>query len=129
MSFIHHLYLGYFEHDGSTVRFSNTVSDPILKPVVSRPLDMAVIKQLVQVHMGENVATHESLLPSEWGIWIEDGYFACDQGKLTHEGIDFIVCLAQEAGCQLVDFNSRSLISLAEFLRGLGTARQSVAGR
>src|SRR5208283_5933404 len=110
MSFVHYLYVGHFEHDGAFVRFSNTPTDPLLKPVVSRPLDTDMVKRLVQQSRGREVEAGDSLFPMSWALWAEDGYLACDQCVLSQETIDFLVRLARETGCELVDFNTRSSI-------------------
>src|SRR6266852_2150622 len=117
MSFVHYLYIGHFEHDGAFVRFSNTLTDPILKPVVSHPIDMDVVKWLVQEFRGREVQAANSLFPMDWALWVEDGYLACNQYELSHQTIDFIIRLARETGCDLVDFNARSSIRPEELLR------------
>jgi hypothetical protein len=116
MSFVHYLYIGHFEHEGRLVRFANTATDPILKPVVCHSLDMDAVKRLVP-QSGREADGGSPPFPPGWSIWAEDGYLACDQGALSPEVIDFIVRLAQVTGCELVDFNTRSSIGPEDLLR------------
>ncbi len=111
MSFLHYMYIGHFEQEGDYVRFTNTPTDSILKPVVRRPLDMETVKRLVRELKGSEIEPGNSLLPSDWAIWAEDGYLACDQCVLRPEEIDFIARLTQNTGCDLVDFNARSVVN------------------
>lgn len=119
MSLIHHLYIGHFEHAGKFVRFSHALGDPILRPVVSRPLDMDVVKRVVRELKPNGCKIADSQLPDDWPIWVEDGYLACDQCALTGETRAFIVRLAQLTNCDLVDFNSRSNIGAEDLLRAV----------
>lgn len=108
MSFLHLIYLGHFDHEGGLVQFTCTPHDPILKPVVRRPLDMGVVKRLAQEVSGLEDA--DLSLPTDWNLWVEDGYLAGNRYGLSHEAIDFIVRLIGSTGCNLVDFNARSII-------------------
>src|SRR5437660_1243816 len=94
MSFVHYLYIGHFEREGNFVRFANTPTDPILKPIMSHSLDTDAVKRLVQ-ESGMVSKAGNSLFPVGWAIWAENGYLGCDQCELNQEAIDFIIRLAQ----------------------------------
>jgi hypothetical protein len=77
MSCIHYLFLGHFEYDGKTVRFSKSPDDPVYKPVVRRPIESEVIKAVLREIKGTTV--NELTFPDDWVIWMEDGYLVCDK--------------------------------------------------
>ena len=105
MSFLHLIYIGHFYHERDLVQFSSTLTDPIMKPVVRRPLDMGEVKRLVQEVSG---LEEDPLFPADWNIWVEDGYLAGNRYALNQEAIDFIARMIRLAGCDIVDFNARS---------------------
>ena len=127
MSFRHLLYVGHFEHEGDFIQFSNTPDDPILRPVVRRPIDLGEVRRIAH-QVGAN-GTTQSILPDEWACWVEDGYMACDRYALGPDAIDFILRLVRSTECELVDFNARSAIRAEEltFIEGMQTA-SSVPG-
>jgi hypothetical protein len=108
MSFLHIAYAGDFERDGEWVRFAGTPDDPILKPVIRRPLDEVIVNGLA----GKEEGRAGGNFPEAWHIWAEDGYLAFDRYKLTPDAVAFLTRLVAATGCQLVDFNSRSEVGV-----------------
>lgn len=108
MSFLHLIYLGDFEHDGEFVRFRNAPDDPILKPVVRRPLNLEEVKQIAR--QAGIQGTGQAIFPDHWKIWVEEGYLSGDRYALDPEVIGFIRRLVKATGCEVVDFSTRSLI-------------------
>ena len=101
MSLVHLIYAGDFELvDGSCLLMANSPDDPIYKPVVRLPLDLGVVKRLVQECStpGESV-----IIPSSWSIWREDGYLACDRYALGVAEVRFLKRLVEETGCRLFE--------------------------
>jgi hypothetical protein len=114
MSFFHCLYLGHFEHDGDAIRFTSTPTDPILRPVVRRPLNLEELKCITEE--AALSVPGQRLFPGDWEMWVEDGYLVCNRYALSREAIDFIHRLVQVTGCELVDFNARAAISPEELM-------------
>ena len=108
MSFLHIAYAGDFERDGEEVRFARTPDDPILKPVISQPLDEDTVNALA----GKQGGRAGEGFPEAWHIWAENGYLSFDRYKLTPDAVAFLKQLVADTGCQLVDFNSRSEVAV-----------------
>jgi hypothetical protein len=101
MSFLHLAYIGDFElDDATTLRMTWTSDDPIRKPVVRRPLDLDMIKQLVS----EFTAPEEAgVFPADWSIRLDNGYLVCDRYALDVEEIQFLRRLVEKTGCRLFE--------------------------
>lgn len=116
VSFIHLMHIGHFEHEGRLVQFACTPTDPILRPVVRRPLDMRVVRRLTGEVGG--LDGPDFSFPADWNLWIDDGYLTGDRYALNCAAIVFIVRLVRLTGCDLVDFNSRSIMRPEDFPEG-----------
>jgi hypothetical protein len=114
MSFIHYLYLGYFEHDGNAVRFSKEAGDSVFKPVVRRPFESEVIKAVLQEVKGTTV--NELAFPDDWLIGVEDGYLVCDKYIRNPEAIHFVALLVERARCDIYDVAAHCALTLQEWL-------------
>ena len=69
MSFIHHLFLGHFDHNGKTVRFSKSPSDSVYRPVVLRPISREAIQAALQESNGMEIT--DAAFPEDWEVWLE----------------------------------------------------------
>ncbi|MBV9125752.1 MAG: hypothetical protein JO112_20575, partial [Planctomycetes bacterium] len=114
MSFLHYLFLGHFEHNGNTVRFSKSASNPVYHPVVLRSLDREAIKATLQENQGRN--GEDLVFPENWGIWLEEGYLVCDKYTKVEEAIHFITRLVERTDCEIYDVSARCEISLKDWL-------------
>jgi hypothetical protein len=127
MSFLHLLYVGHFEHEGNFIRFRNTPTDPLLKPVIRYPLNMDEVKRVAQ--QAGIQGTGSSPFPDEYPMWVEDGYLVGDRYALDREAIDLILRLVRVTKCELVDFNARSVIRPEELAPpGITQAVSSLSG-
>ena len=114
MSFIHYLFLGHFEHDGEVVRFSKTMSDPVYRPVVRRPIDPEAIKAVLQEVKGPGA--EDLAFPDDWMVWFDNGYFVCEKYTRNREAINFIARLVERTGCEICDVSAHCDISLDDWL-------------
>src|SRR5947209_1545494 len=105
MSFIHYLFLGHFEHEGGLVRFSKSPSNSAYKPVVSRPLDMNEMQ--AALHETQDANMLDGSFPSDWQIWLDDGYLVCDKYTRNPDELRFVSRLAERTGCEILDANAR----------------------
>lgn len=112
---IHYLYIGHFEHEDGLVRFANTSVEPIFRPVVSRPVNLETVEQLLR----DNGAS-SSAIPDDWQVWIEDGYLVCDRHTHSREAIEFIVQLAKRTSCEIWDYSALSEIKPEELTYAWG---------
>lgn len=103
MSLVHNLYLGHFEREGDFVRLSRTPANPLLTPVISRPLDMAVVEELLR-----EKGLYASDIPDEWELYLEDGYIVC--ARRHPEAVDFLIRLARRTGCDIFDLACFALL-------------------
>ncbi len=106
---IHYVYLGHFDREGNFIRFEKRadIKPTWYRPVVVRPLDSAVLAEL----LAEKGLT-PSTVPDEWGISLEEeGFLACDRHTQNREGRDFVKRLALRTGCDIADYSSLSLLS------------------
>jgi hypothetical protein len=118
MSFIHYLFLGYFQHNGNTVCFSKSADIPVYHPVVLRPIDLEAIKAVLREIKG--VDAEDLAFPEHWGIWLEGGYLVCDKYTRVEEAIHFITRLVERTGCDIYDVSARCDISLKDWLMVAG---------
>ncbi len=114
MSFIHYLFLGYFEYDGEWVRFSKSPNDPVYRPVVRRPLETEAIQTALREVKG--IEIKELAFPDDWRIWLDGGYLVCDKYTRNQEEIDFIACLVERTGCDIHDVSAHCDITLHDWL-------------
>ena len=99
MSFLHLIYVGDFERDGPSIRLARTPDDPILRPVVRRPIDPSLVERLAS----DLPAGGGTGVPAAWHLWDEGGYLACDRYGLGVDEILFLRRLVEEAGCRLFE--------------------------
>lgn len=99
MSFLHLLYIGYFERDGEWVRMEMPPGE-LRGPVVRYPLNLDVVSRLASAF---GPPGDDGLVPPSWHFWIEDGYLACDRYSLGPDEIAFLKRLVGETGCQIAD--------------------------
>ena len=114
MSFIHYLFLGHFEHEGEVVRFSKSPNAPVYRPVIQRPLDTEVIKEVVQMVQRSEIQNHT--LPEDWNIWFEEGYLVCDKYMKNREAINFVARLVERSHCEIHDVSAHCDITLRDWL-------------
>lgn len=114
MSFIHYLFLGHFEHDGGSVRFSKNPSDSVYRPVIRRPLELAAIESVLREVKG--IETQDLAFPDDWMIWLDDGYLICDKYTRNREAIDFIARLVERTGCDIHDVSAHGDLTLHDWL-------------
>jgi len=105
---IHYVYIGHFAHQGDFIAFQKQ-ADRSLRPVVTRPLSMETIQQVLH-QKGLTTAS----LPEEWGLWLDDGFIVCDRFTHSPDAIEVVRSLATETGCDLADYSSQSLLSPEE---------------
>jgi hypothetical protein len=106
---IHYVYLGHFDHKGDFIRFEKRgdTKPAWYRPVVVRPLDSAVIADL----LAEKGLT-PSTVPNDWELSFEDeGFITCDRYTGSRDARDFVKRLALRTGCDLADYSSLSLVS------------------
>jgi hypothetical protein len=95
---IHHLYVGHFERDRGAMKLEKRESDGAPRPVVVRPLDMAIVQKLLEE---KGVAT--AIIPEDWRLGIEEeGFIVCERETPRRDAVDFIRKLARETGCDIV---------------------------
>ena len=114
MSFIHYLFLGHFEHDGTTVRFSKSPGDTVYKPVVRHPIETDVIKVVLREVRGTTV--NDLAFPDGWVMWMEDGYLVCDKYTRNREEIHFVAHLVERTHCEIYDVAAHYALTLEEWL-------------
>jgi hypothetical protein len=107
------LFLGHFEHESGLVRFSKSPSNSAYKPVVSRPLDMNEIQ--AAVHDTHESDMGDASFPSDWQIWLDDGFLVCDKYTRNPDEVRFVNRLVERTGCEIVDAIARQSISLEEW--------------
>ena len=87
---------------------------PILRPVISRPIDMGIVKRvLVEV---KDQSSSVPGFPSDWSIWVEDGYLSTYINLAKKELKSFIINVQMATSCDLIDFKVRLPISPDDFL-------------
>ncbi len=95
---IHHLYVGHFENVRGFMKLVKRQSDGAPRPVVVRPLDMAIIRELLEK---KGVAGTD--IPDDWWLGIEEeGFIVCERDTRSRDAIDFIQELARKTGCDIV---------------------------
>jgi hypothetical protein len=114
MSFIHYLFLGHFEHDGTTVRFAKSPGESVYKPVVRRPIDAkAVEAALREITKSE---ADDLAVPEDWMVWVDEGYLVCDKYTTNQEAITFIARLVERTRCDIYDVAAHCDITLHDWL-------------
>ena len=113
MSFVHLVFVGDFERDGEWIRYANSPDNPILKPVVRRPIDLNLIRRLAGTAGAES---HDELLLASWGLWLEDGYLGANRYALTADGINFIARVVASGAYQLVDDQGHLPVTVEELV-------------
>lgn len=110
----HYLYIGHFERDNEFIRFvAESGSIPsVYSPVVQRPIDPAVVEQLIS----EKGYTVNSI-PDSWGIVIKSGYVVWNRFCGEVAAKDFVVQLARKTGCDLADYSSLSFMDVEELVQ------------
>ncbi len=111
MSLIHYLFLGHFEHDGEVVRFSKSPSERVYKPVVRQPLNRSAINAILREVTGANLD-----FPTDWQIWLKDGYLVCDKYTRNQGEIKFVTCMVKRTCCDLYDVSAHCEIKLEDWL-------------
>jgi len=124
---IHYVYLGHFEHEGNFIRFEKhaDTKPAWYRPVVVRPLDPAVIGELL-AEMGLTPAT----VPADWGISFEEqGFLAWDRYTRSREARQFVKRLALRTRCDLADYSSLSFLTPDDLgqTEPMGPADQAIA--
>jgi hypothetical protein len=114
MSFIHYLFLGHFERQGERIRLFKNLDDPVYKPRVKRPIDIGVIKAVLQEQQQQK--SDELVFPDDWAIWKEDGYLVCDKYIRNPEAITFVARLVERTHCDVYDVSAHCAITLGEWL-------------
>jgi hypothetical protein len=101
---IHKLAMGHFDVDALKIR----------KFVVGRPLDMNVVKRLLQ-EVGEVAEDGRASLGGH-PIEIKDGYIICPwlMAQRVAETEEFARRIQQETGCLLYDTGRREVVTLEE---------------
>lgn len=95
---IHHLYVGHFEKDRGFMKLEKRKDDGAPRPVVVRPLDRAIVQELL-----EKKGVEGTNIPENWWLGIEeDGFIVCDAYTHSHDAIDFIRQLATKTGCDVL---------------------------
>ncbi len=95
---IHHLYVGHFEKEGPVLKLAKRQADGPPRPVVTRPLDPATVRELL-----EQKGVEGTSVPPDWRLGIEeDGFIICDAYPQSRDAIDFIRRLAQKTGCDVL---------------------------
>jgi hypothetical protein len=123
MSFIHYLFLGYFERDGEMIRFTKNSSDSTFHPALLRPLEPETVASILQEADGDEDGAPS--LPKEWPIWIEDGYLICDKYIRNAEALDFVTRLVRRTGCDIYDVSAHCNITLEDWLTATHTCAKS----
>lgn len=113
MSFIHYLWLGYFERDGEHLRFARG-PDGAYRPVIRRPINPVTIKATLPA--GFAAETEPLRFPDEWSVWAEGGYLVCDKYTRNEGEVEFVTRLVERTGCDIYDAAGHSTITLAEWL-------------
>jgi hypothetical protein len=106
---IHYVYLGHFDHEGGFVRFERRggTRPAWYRPVVVRPLDPAVVAEL----LAEKGLT-PSTVPDDWGLsFEEEGFLTCDRDTRSRDARGFVKRLASRTGCDVADYSSLSFLS------------------
>jgi hypothetical protein len=95
---IHHWYVGHFERDRGRMKLEKRNADDAPRPVVTRPLDMATVQDLL-----EEKGVQGTNIPDDWCLGIEEGGFiVCERDTHSLDAIDFIRRLATKTGCDIV---------------------------
>jgi hypothetical protein len=114
MSFIHYLFLGYFEHDGEVVRFAKSSTETAYRPVIRRPLDLGTVKAVLKEVTG--TADDDLAFPDDWPIWLDAGYLVCDKYTRNRQVIDFLTRLIERARCDVYDVSAHCDITFSDWL-------------
>src|SRR5262249_2813401 len=95
---IHHLYVGHFEKDWGVMKLEKRKSDGAPRAVVVRPLDMAIVQELLKEKGVEGTN-----IPENWWLGIEEeGIIVCEAYTRNSDAIDFIRKLATKTGCDIL---------------------------
>ncbi len=95
---IHHLYVGHFDKDGGVMKLEKRASDGAPRAVVLRPLDMAIVRELLAEKDVEGTN-----IPEDWRLGIEEeGIIVCDAYTRNRDAIDFLRKLATKTGCDVL---------------------------
>jgi len=95
---IHHLYVGHFENDRGFMKLEKRKSDGAPRPVVVRPLDMAIVQELL-----EEKGVEGRNIPEDWWLGIEEeGFIVCERDTHSRDAIDFLQKVARRTGCEVV---------------------------
>jgi|GEM_PF-6391114 len=100
MSFIHPIHIGHFKNDGRFALCEKMPDSPILRPVISRPLDMTIVRQLLTGLQDQEISA--LTFPPDWSIWEEDGYLTTDICVATKELKRFIITVQKAVSCELI---------------------------
>jgi hypothetical protein len=95
---IHHLYVGHFEKDRGFMKLEERQSDGAPRPVLARPLDMAIVQGLLA-----EKGVQWTNIPDDWRLGIEEeGFIVCLAYNRNQDAIDFIRKLATKTGCDVL---------------------------
>jgi len=95
---IHHLYIGHFEREKGSMKLRKRTSDSAPRPVVVRPLDMAIVQDLL-----EKKGVQRTDIPKDWSLGLEEeGFIVCERDTHSRDAIDFVRKLATQTGCDIV---------------------------
>jgi hypothetical protein len=123
MAMVHYLFLGHFECEGEMARFGKSGNERAFKPVFARSLDVNVVQTALQEVKG---AEADGLsFPSDWLVWLGDGYLVADKYTRNADAIDFIARLVIRTGCNICDVASHRTIALQDWLTVVGHESRS----
>ncbi len=106
---IHYIFVGHFQHEGAFIRFEKVAdTKPVwYKPVVSRPIDPVLLKDLLAKRGVMDLA-----IPDFWRLHIHDGgYLVCDRHTRSADAIDFLKELAMLTECDIADYSSLTFVA------------------
>jgi hypothetical protein len=105
MAMVHFLYVGHFVPDDGFVRFQQ------MRPVVGRPLDPAMLSNLLRQYLGSDSV---DAIPADWEMSVSPEYIVCNRYGACSRALQFVAEYARRELASIVDLGSFTLISPEE---------------
>jgi hypothetical protein len=95
---MHHLYVGHCAKERGAMGLEKRQTDGAPRPVLTRPLDMATVRELLQ-----QKGVDGTNIPENWRLGIEEeGFIVCDAYTCSHDAMDFLRQLATKTACDVL---------------------------